>query len=187
MSIVDAAIHFATAAHAGQIRKAKQTPYILHPLEVGAIVATMTDDLEVIAAAILHDTVEDTATTVEDIDREFGPRVAELVAHESEDKREDQPAHETWRIRKQETIDQLCSAPEEVLMITLADKLSNVRSMYIDQQQVGEQLWQRFNQQDPAQHHWYYQAIADATRPLHAHPAWQEYQECVTKVFATGE
>ena len=187
MSIIEGAIHFATDAHSGQTRKAKQTPYILHPLEVGAIAASMTDDQEVIAAAILHDTVEDTGATLDDIEYAFGARIADLVAHESENKREDQPAADTWRIRKQETIDGLQTAPTEVLLITLADKLSNVRSMYVDKQQVGEKLWERFNQKDPAEQHWYYQAIADATSPLRNQRAWQEYQELVNKVFATGE
>lgn len=98
--ILDKAIIFAVNAHRGQFRKGSDTPYILHPMEAAAIVGTMTADDEVLAAAVLHDTVEDTGTTTEQIREQFGERVAALVSAESENKREDQPAASTWKIRK---------------------------------------------------------------------------------------
>ena len=106
-SILDKAIVFAVQAHSGMVRKGTKTPYILHPLEAAAIVATMTDDEEVIAAAVLHDVLEDTPVTVNQLIEEFGQRVTAFVSAESENKREDIPATETWKLRKQETIDAL--------------------------------------------------------------------------------
>lgn len=91
-ALLDKAIVFATREHEGQYRKGTKIPYILHPLEAAAIVGTMTTDDELIAGAVLHDVVEDTETTVEDIRELFGERVAQLVASESENKREDQAA-----------------------------------------------------------------------------------------------
>lgn len=73
------ALEFATAAHAGLVRKYTDEPYIGHPIAVADIVATVTDDPEVIAAAYLHDVVEDTDVTIDDIELMFGPRVARLV------------------------------------------------------------------------------------------------------------
>ena len=85
--MVEKAIAFATKAHEGQVRKGTRRPYIVHPLEVGEIVSEMTDDEEVIAAAVLHDTIEDCEEVTEEmLRREFGERVASMVAHESEDK-----------------------------------------------------------------------------------------------------
>ena len=81
-TILDKAIEFATQAHAGQVRKGTSIPYILHPLEAAAICATVTDDLEVLSAAVLHDVVEDTSATVDKIEQQFGARVATLVAGE---------------------------------------------------------------------------------------------------------
>ena len=78
--ILDKAIIFAVNAHRGQFRKGSDTPYILHPMEAAAIVGTMTADDEVLAAAVLHDTVEDTGTTIEQIREQFGERVAALVS-----------------------------------------------------------------------------------------------------------
>ena len=98
------AIAFAAKAHEDQVRKGTTIPYIVHPMEAAAICSYMTDDPEILAAAVLHDVVEDADVTAGEIEREFGPRVAKLVASESEDKRTDRPAAETWRERKQETV-----------------------------------------------------------------------------------
>ena len=83
-SILDKAIVFAVKAHKGAERKGKGFPYIVHPMEAVAIAATMTNDQELLAAAALHDTVEDTEITLKDVEREFGKRIAGLVEAESD-------------------------------------------------------------------------------------------------------
>ena len=181
--ILDQAIVFATKAHEGQFRKGTQVPYILHPMEAGAIVGTMTTDEEVIAGAVLHDVVEDTETAVEDVIRLFGERIGSLVASESENKREDLPAESTWKIRKQETLEHLSAVSVEVKMITLGDKLSNIRAIYRDYQIIGDALWQRFNQKDKAEHYWYYSGIAKCVVDLSDYQAYKEYCELVDKTF----
>ena len=181
--LLDKAIIFAVNAHRGQLRKGSNAPYILHPMEAAAIVAAMTDDEEVIAAAVLHDTVEDTAVTLDEICKQFGKRVAELVAAESENKREDKPAASTWKIRKEETIEHLKTAPKEVKMLTLGDKLSNIRSICRDYEAQGDALWQRFNQKDKNEHRWYYKSIADCLSDLCEYPAYKEYVFLAEKTF----
>lgn len=181
--LLDNAIIFAVNAHRGQLRKGTNTPYILHPMEAAAIVGSMTDDDEVIAAAVLHDTVEDTAVTLDEICEQFGKRVAELVAAESENKREDKPAASTWKIRKEETIEHLKTAPKEVKMLTLGDKLSNIRSICRDYEAQGDALWQRFNQKDKNEHRWYYKSIADCLSDLREYPAYKEYAFLAEKTF----
>ena len=182
-SILDRALMFAIKAHEGQFRKGTQIPYILHPMEAAAIVGTMTTDEEIIAGAVLHDVVEDTDTTVEDVICLFGKRIGCLVAAESENKREDIPAEATWKIRKQETLDHLITAPAEVKMITLGDKLSNIRAIYRDYQIIGDALWQRFNQKDKNEHYWYYSGIAKCISELSNYQAYKEYCELVEKTF----
>lgn len=177
------AILFALKAHDGQTRKGSPTPYILHPLEVAAIVSTMTIDDDILAAAVLHDTVEDTDVTLAQIQEEFGERIASLVAFESENKREHLSAESTWKIRKQETIDHLKQASLDVKMITLGDKLSNIRAICRDYQALGEELWQRFNQKNKAEHEWYYRSIANCLLELKDYPAYQEYIELIEKTF----
>ena len=87
IEVIEKAIMFATQAHEGQVRKGTDRPYIVHPLEVGRIVASMTEDEEIISAAVLHDTIEDCAgVSRELLAEEFSERVAGIVAQESEDK-----------------------------------------------------------------------------------------------------
>lgn len=185
MDIFDKAIAFATKAHSGSFRKGTTTPYIVHPMEVSAIVATMTDDKTILAAAVLHDVVEDTDYTIDDIKKEFGENVARLVSAESEDKRDNLPPKATWKIRKQETLDYLKNqASKEEKMIALGDKLSNIRAIYRDYLEIGDELWNRFNQKDKSEHAWYYKSIAELLSDLSDIPAYQEYVELVDKVFS---
>lgn len=177
--MIKRAIAFATKAHDGQFRKGTKRPYILHPLEVGDIVATMTDDKEVISAAILHDTIEDCEGITEAIIRqEFTSRVAFLVCQESEDKTK------TWMERKGATIEQLKSAPREVQMIGLADKLSNMRDIDRDYPECGEELWKRFRMKDKNIIGWYYKGIMESLKEsLEGVPAYKEYCRLVQKHF----
>lgn len=184
MDIFDKAIVFAAKAHSGSFRKGTTIPYIVHPMEASAIVATMTDDEIILAAAVLHDVVEGTNYTINDIVKEFGKDVARLVSTESEDKRDNLPSEATWKIRKQETLDHLKNkATKEEKMITLGDKLSNIRAMYRDYLEIGDELWDRFNQKDKSEHAWYYKTIAELLSDLSDTPAYQEYVGLVNKVF----
>ena len=159
MNKIEKAVLFATKAHAGAFRKGTNRPYILHPIEAMSIVMKFTEDEDVVAAAVLHDTLEDTSVTREQLEIEFGSRVATLVASVSEDKKKDRPAEKTWKERKQETIQQLKIADLDVKLLCLGDKLSNLRDMEEDYADIGEDLWKRFNQKDKRLHEWYYREI----------------------------
>jgi len=155
--MVEKAIEFASKAHQGQLRKGTNRPYITHPLEVGEIVSGMTEDQEVISAAVLHDTIEDCAwVTKERLEEEFTPRVAHLVGAATEDK------SKTWRERKATTIQHLKHGTREVQIIGLADKLSNMRDIDRDYLVVGEDLWNRFRMKDKEIIGWYYRGIQEA-------------------------
>ena len=184
MTKIENAILYATNAHADVMRKGKNRPYILHPLEAMIIVAGLTDDEDVIAAAVLHDTVEDTGTTLEDIEKEFGKRVMELVKAESEDKMRSFPAEDSWKERKQATIDHLGSLNRDAKLICLGDKLANIREMSRDYAQLGDALWERFNQKDKSMHAWYYRSIyALMAEEFGDIPPIREYRELLQTVF----
>lgn len=153
MTIVFKAIEFAAKAHSGQYRKGTKIPYIVHPLGVGRTLIECGCPDEVVAAGILHDTVEDTHTTLADIEREFGKKVAELVKGASEPDKSD-----TWENRKEHTIEFLKTAPVEMLMVSCADKLDNITAIRIDYQKLGEKLWSRFNRSKDKQK-WYYESL----------------------------
>ena len=140
-SLLDKTIHFAVDAHQGAERRGKGFPYILHPLEAAAIVATITADQRLLAAAVLHDVVEDTDTTIEQIRNEFGDDIAQLVAHESH------PQGLGWRESREHVIAHLRVASRASQIVALGDKLSNMRAIARDYRDLGSQLWQRFNAQ----------------------------------------
>ena len=177
--MIDKAIAFATKAHKGQLRKGTHLPYILHPMEVGMIVSRMTDDQEIIAAAVLHDTVEDCdGVSLELIQEEFGEKVARIVAAESEDK------SKTWMERKAHTIDFLKNETlKDAKIVALGDKLSNIRSLYGDYKRVGERIWQRFNMKDKEKQGWYYRGLCDSLADLVEFPEYAEFCDLVDRVF----
>ncbi|MGC4018966.1 MAG: HD domain-containing protein [Muricomes sp.] len=177
--MIDEAMEFASKAHEGQVRKGTKKPYIVHPVEVAEIVAAMTDDEEIICAALLHDTIEDCeGVTEEMLEKKFGSRVAFLVAQESEDK------SKTWEERKGATIQDLREAPREVKIIALADKLSNMRDIDRDYPVLGDELWRRFRMNSKTAIGWYYKGVRDSLREeFKGVPAYEEYCALVEKNF----
>ena len=188
MELVSEAIAFAVKAHDGMRRKKSESHYILHPMEAAVIVGSMTDDQNLIAAAALHDVVEDAGVKIEEIEEKFGKRVRELVAAETEDKRENLPPAETWRIRKEESLAVLKNTDDiDVLMVWMGDKLANMRSIYRDFKKEGVAMWQRFNQKDVNEQAWYYRSIVELTERLSETSAWLEYKTLTELVFGKGE
>ena len=180
---IESAFQFAAHWHKGDVRKGTNIPYISHLIETADIVKTLTNDAKVIAAAVLHDVLEDTKCTLAELEGEFGSTVSDLVSYETEDKRAHLPAADTWRLRKQEFIDHLGGSPIEAKMITLGDKLSNMRAIKRDYDAIGEQLWERFNQKNKNAHGWYHHCVCEQLKELSHTSAWQEYDELVHDVF----
>ena len=182
-ALLDRAIIFAVKAHAGTERRGKGYPYIVHPLEAMEIVATMTPDQELLAAAALHDTVEDTDVTVEQIRAEFGDRIATLVADESEERPDGLSDEESWHDRKRAAINHLANASHTAKIVALGDKLSNMRAIARDYAEIGDALWNRFHSKNPKDHEWHYRGLADALRELSDTSAFQEFERLINQVF----
>ncbi|MGN1404813.1 MAG: HD domain-containing protein [Erysipelotrichaceae bacterium] len=184
MSKLERAFVFACKAHEGMIRKGFNQNYIFHPMEVLSLASILTDDEDVLCAAMLHDTVEDTKTTIEDIETHFGPRVKELVARESEDKKEGMAKSDSWEIRKQEAIENLKKDDDiGVKIICLCDKLSNLRSFQLLCFDKGDEAWDSFNMKDPKKHYWYYNSMKEALSELKDTPVYKEYDFLIHSVF----
>lgn len=184
MAKIERAIKYAVDAHAGSKRKGKDRPYILHPIEVMTIIGNLTEDEDIIAAAVLHDTLEDTGVTGEDLERAFGVRVRKLVEAESEDKMKGVSPESSWKDRKQATIQHLGTLDRAEKMICLGDKLANIREMSRDYALQREKLWERFNQKDKRMHAWYYGSIIDLLAEEFGEiPEIREYRELMKAVF----
>ena len=179
--MIEDAIYFATTAHAGQKRKGTDIPYILHPLEAAAIATRFEYDEILICAAILHDVVEDTGIPLKVIEKRFGTQVANLVAAVSEDKTK------TWKERKQATIDHIGETPDEkIRIVTLCDKLANIRSIRHDQIALGEEVWKRFNS-NKNDIGWYYKGLVESLKSLSKSRSYQEFSKLVEEVFGNNK
>ena len=181
--LLDRAIIFAVNAHHNTERRGKGFPYIVHPIEAVEIVATITPDQELLAAAALHDTIEDTDVTVEDIRREFGGRIAELVHAESDQFTEGVSEEDSWHDRKQAAIDRLAAASHDAKIVAMGDKLSNMRAIWRDYQTRGDELWNIFHVKDKASHEWHYCGLAASLSELSDTFAYKEFIHLIDEVF----
>jgi myo-inositol-1(or 4)-monophosphatase len=152
-------------------------------MEAVAIVSTMTADQELLAAAALHDTVEDTDVTVDQLRAEFGDRIARLVADESDEFEAGVSEEDSWHARKRAAIERLARASREAKMVALGDKLSNMRAIARDYAVQGDAFWQLFHVTDRSAHEWHYRGLADALRELSDTFAFQEFEQLINQVF----
>jgi (p)ppGpp synthase/HD superfamily hydrolase len=179
-SLLDTALAFAASAHQWQKRKGTAIPYIVHPVGVMVVLLQAGEtDTEVLAAALLHDTLEDAGITPAELRKKFGERVAAIVEGCSEpDKRA------SWEVRKQHTVEYLQTAPRAVQLVVVADKLHNLRSLVADYAEMGESLWKRFKRGRP-ENAWYYRAVINSLKVggLSDHPLLQELDRSVAQFF----
>ncbi|WML57696.1 HD domain-containing protein [Neobacillus sp. PS2-9] len=156
MDVIEIALKTAAKAHEKQYRKGTDIPYITHPVAVGMILMKAGYSEELVAAGILHDTVEDTELSLQDIEPLFGRNIAQMVEGCSEPDKS-----LSWEERKKHTIEYLGAAPEEIRVVACADKLHNIRSIASDLEQFGEQVWGRFKR-GKEQQEWYYTRVIES-------------------------
>jgi (p)ppGpp synthase/HD superfamily hydrolase len=177
MDIVEKALQIASKNHEGQYRKNTDVPYITHPVAVGMMLLKSGYSEEIVAAGILHDTVEDTPLTLDEIKWEFGPKMAELVEGSSEPDKS-----LPWKVRKEHTIEFLQTAPEDIRAVVCADKLHNIRSIMRDYEKVGDEVWSRFNA-GKEQQKWYYTNIVESLGVQSSFDLLIELRKEVDKLF----
>src|SRR5262245_5012512 len=162
----DRALLYATHLHEGQVRKGTNTPYVAHLLAVTATVLEYGGDEDLAIAALLHDSAEDQGGKVrlDDVRNRFGERVARIVEACSDSLADtgkgERKAH--WRERKEAYLAHLLKADENILSVSLADKLHNARTILRDLRKpdIGEKVWARFSV-PKEQTLWYYRSLAD--------------------------
>lgn len=154
-----AAINYSAYAHENQVRKADQRPFIVHPFDVMERVRKVTDDTNTQIAAVLHDTVENTCVTFDDIQERFGPEVAFMVWGVT--KRDD---IDNWHDRDNAYLARLeHEAGDSSVIIALADKASNLEDMIRNHKEQGDEFWQHFKLQ-PLEQLWWYTSVLQVTK-----------------------
>ncbi len=155
MQKYEKAIAYATEAHYGQKRKGNGKPYIIHPYTVALTLLDEGCSKDIVIAGLLHDTVEDTEVTFEDIEKNFGSEVRRIVEGVTEPDKS-----LPWKVRKEHIIEYLKKAPLDERLLTCADKLHNILSMISEYQDSGEQMWKKFNAGKKEQE-WYYRNLVE--------------------------
>lgn len=155
----DEAVRYARELHHDQVRKGTRIPYLSHLLGAATLVMDQGGDEDEVIAALLHDALEDQPhrTSYEEITRRFGDKVARIVLACSDAVEHPKPP---WRERKERYIEHLRTAPEDVLRVSLADKLHNARAILADWRVIGDDVWGKFSAGRDEQL-WYYGALLD--------------------------
>lgn len=187
MTVLDRAVAYAAEKHSGQKRKMSGVPYILHPMEVASIIGTMTNDVDLMAAAVLHDTIEDCGVDPLELTELFGKHVSGLVQADSEDRTSPLSEEASWMERKSDSLLMLQMASIEGKMMWLADKLANMRSFAREHRREGDAVWSHTHQPDPKVQEWYYRTVAEYTTELSDTDAYIEYCGLLDKVFGKEE
>jgi (p)ppGpp synthase/HD superfamily hydrolase len=180
-NLIDRAMEVAVKAHQKQKRKGTATAYIVHPFAVAILLAKAGCPDEVVAAGILHDTIEDARIKLRRIREEFGEKVALIVEKCTEpDKRR------SWLKRKQHTLDSVKAAGLDVKFVVCADKLHNIRTLSRDCGRMGERVWKRFRRGRDDQK-WFYTALVAALRSRENNASYEklykEFKKKVKEVF----
>lgn len=179
LELIDYAIYFATKAHTGQRRKSdKEVEMIFHPFTVGMILQRAGASTECVIAGFLHDVVEDTKYSLEDIEKEFGMNISNIIDEVTEDK------SLPWKERKIKAIDKIKTASLEGKLVECADKINNLETLYNQYQEQGESIWDRFNRPKEEQK-WYYTNMYKATimNTNEKEILFERYKDILEKVF----
>jgi len=157
------ALLYAELKHHNQVRKGGDIPYVGHLLTVAGLVINDGGSEAQAIAALLHDAVEDQggAATLDEIRANFGDEVARIVDECSDTDEKPKPP---WLDRKRKYIEHLAEVGDDTLLVSVADKLDNARSMLRDYHSHGPSLWERFNRKNPQDHLWYYGELLKAYR-----------------------
>lgn len=174
------ALVYAARLHRDQRRKGTDVPYVTHLLAVAAIVGENGGSEDEVVAALLHDAIEDTAATREELAERFGERVAEIVSLCSDADAHPKPP---WRGRKEAYVEHARHAPAPARLVSAADKLHNARSILADLRVLGEGFWELFTGGRDGTL-WYYRALVDAYTEAGPNPVVEELDRVVEEIEA---
>lgn len=174
---IEYAIYYATKAHKGQTRKVEDVDMIFHPFTVGMILQRNGCDEDVVSAGILHDVVEDTPHTFDDIEREFGKKVRDYVYDSSEPDKT-----LPWKDRKIHTIEHIKKAPLGSKLIVACDKISNLEDALYNIEKYGED---KVINRNPEEQRWYYTSVYNSCIEGvdENHSIFKRYKEVLKNIF----
>lgn len=168
-NIIEKAAKISVIAHSGQTRKDDGSPYIVHPFVVALKLMKYNFPDAVIAAALMHDVLEDTDFSEEEFKKELGEEVLEIVKPLTEDK------SLPWEERKKKYVESLRGSREEVKAIAVADKIHNLESLLAVYEAQGNEIWKKFNR-GKEQKIWFENEVLKMFKETWKHPLIEEYE-----------
>ena len=177
MTIIEHALRIAAVAHHTQTRKGTPVPYIVHPVMVSHTLIRHGFSDEVVAAGLVHDVLEDTEVTKTQLQEALGERVTQMVETLSEDKTL------PWRERKEQYIENIRSASNEVKAISVADKIHNLTNLLDEYEKRGADVWNDFNAGREAKQ-WFEESMYEMLHTSFQHPLVEEYHVLVERLKA---
>lgn len=181
----EAALQVATRAHREQMRKGSGLPYIVHPVHVSVILFRHGFSTDAAVAGLLHDVVEDQSYELAEIEKRFGPQVAEIVEVLTEQKRDARGNKRPWEVRKREALEKIRGASRDAVAVKAADTLHNARSFVQDLHRKGHQIWRNFNSGPRLQLDYYGKILRITEDRLGAHPLTLELADAVNELAHT--
>lgn len=173
---IELAIKKASILHDGQKRRGEKSfPYLTHLFSVASILSEYTRDEAVIIAGLLHDSIEDTTYSLEELEKEFGKEVRDIVFYVTEIK-EHRGLKIPWKDRKDAYITLLEEASREALFVSAADKIHNLRSTIDDFKKFGPAIWKNFGS-SVENNLWFYSSVLEVLRRRLNNAIVDEYQK----------
>jgi (p)ppGpp synthase/HD superfamily hydrolase len=179
MTLLEKALRMAAAAHEGQYRKDGHVPYITHPVMCAFILSKHAFAEEVVAAALVHDVLEDTTVTEEQMRKELGDTVTNLVLLVTYD-----PSL-SWEEQRSAYIEKLRNAPADAKAISVADKIHNAQSLLDAHAKQGSLIWAQFNRPKEKKL-WFEGEMLKMLQETWQHPLVDEYAALYEQMKGLG-
>lgn len=176
---LEQAIRIACTYHAGQKRKDGKTPYVFHPISIAFLLTEYTTRQDIIIAALLHDLIEDTKYTPEELEKDFGTRIKNTVMYVTEVERK-KWFSSNWKTRKNTYLDNLKKASQAALMVSAADKIHNLRSLTRSYEAEGEAVFNKFGY-EKGDRLWFQREILHILEKRLSNPIVKEYRKTFNK------
>ncbi|HWH07267.1 MAG TPA: HD domain-containing protein [Candidatus Paceibacterota bacterium] len=177
ITLIEKALRIAVTAHAGQVRKEGNIPYIVHPVMVAHALAVRGFEDTVVAAALVHDVLEDTEFTEEALVQELGEAVHAIVRAVTNDD------SLSWEEKKRAYIESVRLGPDGAKAVATADKIHNAESLIRAHEELGSALWEKFNA-SKEQKLWFEEAMLAMLEETWSDPLIEEYRVLVARMRA---
>lgn len=174
-SIIEKAAEIMSVAHSNQLRKTDKSPYIIHPRKVALILQEHNFSDNAIAAALVHDVLEDTDFSEDKLKEELGEEVHTIVKALTEDMSLE------WEERKEKFVTAVENGSEDTKAVAIADKIHNLEDLLVGHSKMGSKIWKKFNRGKDKKL-WFEKKLLKMFKNTWQHPLISEYENLIKQI-----